>query len=139
VSIAKTVRNAVRDAINAIPYVDGLGIVAEAIWMPNVERSATKPMQIQVAPSERITTIEARRSTKTDITCDVGIFLGLTTDNQEAQGEQVQLMVDAIVEGLLMQTIGDRYIAEAEQVMIFSADHWRRLNMATSFIKFTLR
>jgi len=138
-SLAKTTREQMRQAIANLSYVVSSGVVVESLWIPNVERSATKPMQIQVAPAARSTTVVSRGQVDVEMVCDVGVFLGLTAGNNDAEGERVQLMIDALIDGLIMQQVGERYVLEAEQLLILSSDHWRRLNVASSFVKFTLR
>ena len=139
VSLAKTTRELMRLAIADIPYVISSGVAVESLWIPSVERSATKPMQIQVAPAARSTTVVSRHQTDVELVCDVGVFVGLTAGNNDTEGERVQLMIDALIDGMIMAQVGEWHVMEAEQLLILSADHWRRLNVASSFVKFTLR
>lgn len=138
-SVTRTSRDALRDAVAALPAVIADEATVTAVWVPEIERSEEKPLRILVAPSQRTATVEGRGVTSDTVVCDVGVFGGLTAGSEEDQGEAVQAMADAIIAGLLTQPVGTQRCIAAEQVNVMSVDYWRRLRMTASFIQLTLR
>lgn len=138
-SVIREVRDNVRDAVASLAYVVSSGAAVTAVWVPKIERITEGPLRIIVAPSERVATAEGRGVTSDSLTCDCGILGALIAGQEDELAEQVQLMVDALIDGLLTKRVGSRRVVSAEQMMVVSVDHWRTSRMAASFVQFTLR
>ena len=138
-SVIRQVRDDLREAIAALPYVTTSGAAVTAVWVPNVERITEGPLRLIVAPSERVATAEGRGVTSNTLTCDVGIMGALVAGQEDDQAEELQLMCDALIDGILTKVVGNRRCVSAEQMMVVSVDHWRTLRMVASFVQFTLR
>lgn len=139
----KQIRDDVTAVVAALPAVVSRGITPEATWVPpSRDRSEVTAAELWVSVATRQIEPLTREAASELYGVQVALFDPLEAATEDTQAEADQLLMEAIVDGLLrvrLSTGSQAICQQATQSVLQSVGHWREKRLFTSFIELKYR
>lgn len=140
----KQIRDAVTATVAALPAFTSRSITPRAVWIPQRDRTDALP-DVMVAPATREVELVGRGVRSDLFSIQIGVCEDLApsgTLNQETVATAGQVLIDAVIDGLLGVRIGgpaNPLVVSARHLVLNAPSEWRQLNQFVGVVELTLR